>query len=64
MEAGVTDCELSKDLTRPFGRQTVSIEFEDGSVIFHTVDNARGVDPALSNEEILEKWERLTKDVF
>lgn len=60
----VTECELTKDLSSPFGRQIVTIEFGDGIVISHTVDSARGVVPALSNEEIVGKWRQLTKDVI
>ncbi|KAK3670625.1 hypothetical protein LTR78_009460 [Recurvomyces mirabilis] len=47
----------SSDPDTPFGRQTVTIDFSDGSKISHQVEAARGVDPALSNEEIVAKLE-------
>ena len=59
----LTECELSADLSGPRGRQSVTIEFEDGTTLTHQVDAPRGVDPPLSNEEILEKWRLLTRDV-
>jgi aconitate decarboxylase len=60
----VTDCKMSEDLNDPIGRQTVTIKFEDGEVLTQRVESARGVEPPLSNEEIIEKWRMLTKDVI
>jgi aconitate decarboxylase len=60
----VTDCELTKQFADSIGRQSVTIEFEDGEILSQHVEAARGVDPPLSNEEILEKWKTLTKDVI
>jgi aconitate decarboxylase len=60
----VTNCIETKEANAPASRQTVNIEFTDGSTIQHTVGAARGVAPALSNEEIVEKWKLLTRDVI
>ncbi|KAI6768408.1 hypothetical protein HG531_010597 [Fusarium graminearum] len=45
------------------GCQEVRIEFQDGTALHHAVQNAYGVDPPLSNEEIVGKWRDLTKDI-
>jgi aconitate decarboxylase len=60
----VTTCELSKDPDCPRGRQIVEVQFEDGSTIKTSVDTARGVEPPLSNNEVVDKWRLLTKDVI
>ena len=60
----ITNCELTTDSASPRGRQTVVIELRDGTVLKHCVDTARGVDPELSNEEIIDKWRQLTKGVI
>jgi aconitate decarboxylase len=60
----LTDCVLTKDLGGPRGRQTVTIEFEDRTVLTHRVDAAQGVLLPLSNDEIVEKWKLLTRDVI
>ena len=60
----ITDCELAADLAGPRGRQTIVIEFNDGTVLRQRVDTARGVDPELSKEEILDKWRLLTKRII
>lgn len=44
--------------------QSITIEFEDGRRITGHVKNQRGVDPALSNDEIVEKWRRLAREVI
>jgi aconitate decarboxylase len=60
----VTDCVLNEDTEAPPWRQTVTIEFDDGTVLSHRRDGARGVNPPLSNEEIVEKWRLLTRGVI
>lgn len=60
----LTECQLTQDLAGPRGRQNARIEYADGTVLEHTVDAARGVDPALSNEEIMDKWRLLTRDII
>ncbi|KAF1817564.1 2-methylcitrate dehydratase PrpD [Eremomyces bilateralis CBS 781.70] len=60
----VTDCVLTKEIGAPRGRQTVTVEFKDGTVLRQRVDSARGVEPPLSNQEIIEKWRQITKDVI
>ena len=62
--ANLTTCELTKDPEAPRGRQTVTIEFGDGTVLAQTVEAPRGVLPPLSNDEIVDKWRMLTKDVI
>ncbi|KAI8626803.1 hypothetical protein F5Y19DRAFT_190214 [Xylariaceae sp. FL1651] len=59
----VTTCELNPDRSAPLLKQSVVVEFNDGTVLEERVDSARGVAPALTNEEIVEKWRMLTKDV-
>jgi aconitate decarboxylase len=55
---------VSKDPDCPRGRQIVEVQFEDGSTIKTSVDTARGVEPPLSNNEVVDKWRLLTKDVI
>lgn len=59
----ITDCELATDLPAAFS-QRVTIEFENGSTLSQQVEAARGVKPPLSNEEVLEKWRLLTKEII
>ncbi|PYI00300.1 2-methylcitrate dehydratase PrpD [Aspergillus sclerotiicarbonarius CBS 121057] len=44
--------------------QRVKVTFEDGEVIETVVKAPRGVNPALSNEEVLEKWRSVTRGVI
>ena len=44
--------------------QQITIAFKDNSTIFEKVLVQRGVDPPLSNEEVVEKWRALTKGVI
>ena len=60
----VTDCEMTSDVNSPLGRQIMTVEFEDGTILEQTVESPRGVQPPLSNEEIVEKWTLLTKDIM
>lgn len=58
----VSEC-APKEMEFPYA-QSVTIEFEDGKTIIGQVKSQRGVDPELSNEEIVEKWRRLAKEVI
>ena len=42
----------------------VKIAFEDGHEIAHEVIMPRGVDPPLSNEDIISKWRQITNGVI
>lgn len=44
--------------------QRVTITFNNGDVISETLQAPKGVSPSLSNEEILEKFRRFTKEVI
>lgn len=59
----VTECVLATDSEWPFSRQSVKVEFDNGTEISYAKEGARGILPPLTNEEILEKWRQLTKDV-
>ncbi len=61
-----TTCEQNTNLGSTFA-QRVTVEYEASSSIapiVGEVQNARGVDPDMSNDEILEKWRHLTKDLI
>lgn len=60
----VTTCELATDPKWEFYRQSVKVEFEDGSELYEFKDAARGVAPELTNEEIVDKWRMLTQGVI
>ncbi|KAF5684027.1 immune-responsive 1 protein [Fusarium denticulatum] len=59
----LTECKLHVTYGDSIGCQEVRIVFEDGTVLHHGVPNAFGVDPPLSNEDILAKWRQLTKGI-
>ncbi|KAF4337092.1 immune-responsive 1 [Fusarium beomiforme] len=59
----VTESKLHITDGDSIGCQEVRIEFEDGMILYHGVPNAFGVDPPLSNEDIVAKWRQLTKDI-
>jgi aconitate decarboxylase len=59
----LTECRLHITDGDSIGCQEVRIKFEDGTVLRHGVPNAFGVDPPLSNEDIVAKWRQLTKDI-
>lgn len=44
--------------------QRVTINLNDGMVLSETLDAPKSVEPGLSNQEILEKWRRLTQDLM
>ncbi len=58
-----TSCEFSKDFSNRYA-QRATIAFKDGTTVSAMVNAAKGVDPALTNEEIVEKWRLITKDVI
>jgi aconitate decarboxylase len=55
-------CKQSDDSNS--GATQVMITFKDKATLSHKVKAQRGVDPALSNDEILEKWKLITKDII
>ncbi|KKO96713.1 hypothetical protein THAR02_11186 [Trichoderma harzianum] len=57
----LTDCKLHMDEGDSIGCQEVRIEFEDGTTLHHGVPNAFGVDPPSFNEDIVDKWRKLTE---
>lgn len=56
-------CEHSQEFTKSLA-QKATITFEDKPTLTTVVQSPRGVDPALTNEEILQKWRLLTKDII
>jgi len=44
--------------------QQATITFKDRPTLIQRVEAPRGVDPALTNEEILQKWRELTDGVI
>ena len=61
---GKTKCFYALDLGDERYAQRVTITLNDGTELSETLDNPRSVSPGLSNEEILEKWRRLTQDIM
>lgn len=59
----VTDCVQALGEGN-IGQQRVTIEFQDGQVISAEVKNQKGVNPPLSNEEIVAKYDELAKEVI
>ena len=58
-----TECVHSPELGGRF-EQRVTITFADGDIISETVHAPKGVDPPLSNQEILEKFRKFTKGLI
>ncbi|KAJ5124319.1 uncharacterized protein N7515_008144 [Penicillium bovifimosum] len=58
-----TECVHSPELGGKF-EQKVTITFADGDIISETVNAPRGVNPPLSNQEILEKFRNFTKGLI
>ncbi|TAQ91177.1 hypothetical protein B7494_g547 [Chlorociboria aeruginascens] len=42
----------------------VKIEFEDGTILIDRVEKPKGIDPVLSNEDVVDKWRKLTHPVM
>jgi aconitate decarboxylase len=61
---GKTECLHAPDLGEDRYTQRVTITLNDGTVLSETLDNPRSVSPGLSNQEILEKWRRLTQGIM
>ncbi|KAF5582435.1 immune-responsive 1 [Fusarium pseudocircinatum] len=59
----LTECKLHITDGDSIGCQEVRIVFEDGTALHHGVPSAFGVDPPLSNEDIVAKWRQLTKGI-
>jgi aconitate decarboxylase len=59
----LTECVRTESLDSGYS-QIVTIDFDNQPTIKQRVEGARGVNPALSNEEILEKWRLLTRDII
>ena len=59
----MTHCELIEGSDTPRGRQIVTVEFKDGTVLSQQMEAARGMLPILTNDEILQKWQTLTKNI-
>ena len=59
-----TTCVRNDNLGGKFA-QRLTVDFEGGMPsITAEVKGARGVNPEMSNDEILEKWRLLTKDLL
>ncbi|KAJ9301713.1 hypothetical protein DTO217A2_7550 [Paecilomyces variotii] len=58
-----TECHYTPELGRKF-EQRVTITFNNGSSISKTLDAPTGVDPPLSNEEILTKFRTFTRGLI
>ncbi|EXK48046.1 hypothetical protein FOMG_01187 [Fusarium oxysporum f. sp. melonis 26406] len=59
----LTECKLHITDGDSIGCQEVRIRFEDGTVLHHSVPSAFGVEPPLSNDDIVAKWRQLTRDI-
>jgi aconitate decarboxylase len=57
-----TKCLHNKEFSK--SRQRATITFKDKPTLVGEVAAARGVAPPLSNEEIVDKWRSITKDVI
>ncbi|OKL63217.1 hypothetical protein UA08_01310 [Talaromyces atroroseus] len=58
---GKTKCYHALDLGDERYTQRVTITLNDGTVLSETLKAPKSVAPGLTNEEILEKWRRLTQ---
>lgn len=45
-------------------KQTATVTFKDGTVLTGVAQAPRGIDPALTNEEVVEKWRSMAKTVI
>lgn len=57
-----TTCELGRNFSQ--GSTEVEIVFEDGTLIKKFLNKQKGVDPPLSNEEIVQKYRDLSRTVI
>jgi aconitate decarboxylase len=58
-----TSCEYNKHFDGRYN-QRATITFKDKPTVTAMVNAAKGVDPALTNEEIVEKWRLIIKGVI
>ncbi|KKK20504.1 hypothetical protein ARAM_001108 [Aspergillus rambellii] len=58
-----TECYHTPELGEKY-EQRVTITFSDGSIITKTLDAPKGVNPPLSNQEILDKYRKFTKGLI
>ena len=56
-------CESSKEYAQSFA-QKATITFKDKPTLTAVVKAPRGIDPALTNEEVVEKWRLLTRGII
>ncbi|KAL8788549.1 MAG: hypothetical protein Q9213_001622 [Squamulea squamosa] len=64
--ASKIDCEHGPEfdhVVRGCGAHVV-IQFEDGASLEETIDQPRGFDPPLPNEELFQKWRKLTANLI
>jgi aconitate decarboxylase len=59
----LTQCERAESLDSGYA-QIVTIEFDNQPTLKQRVEGARGVNPPLANDEILEKWRLLSKEII
>ncbi|KAL4805134.1 hypothetical protein BDV18DRAFT_25355 [Aspergillus unguis] len=60
---GKTECVLTEEFKEIY-EQRATVEFEDGSTVSQYLPASKGVDPPLSNEEIVHKYRRFTKGLI
>ncbi|GKZ25904.1 hypothetical protein AbraIFM66951_009941 [Aspergillus brasiliensis] len=60
---GMVECREVKEFDHSWA-QRVKITFEDGEVLETMLKAPRGVNPELSNEEVVEKWRAVTRGVI
>ncbi|KAH8694929.1 putative immune-responsive protein [Talaromyces proteolyticus] len=58
-----TQCVHDPEVGGKYG-QRVTIILKDGTVLTQTLEGPRSVYPGLTNEEILDKWRRLTQGII
>jgi aconitate decarboxylase len=59
----LTDCEHNKELPKIW-TQRVTVKFEDGTEVVQYLDKQKGVDPPLTNEEIVDKYRMVLDGVI
>lgn len=57
------DKEIDRNGDKLFSTH-VHVHFKDGSELQHSVSAPKGIDPPASNEDIVQKWRLLVKDVL
>jgi len=61
-----TECIHNADFDKPDHGcgATVTIEFSDGAVLKSLVIKPKGIEPVLSNEDVVDKWRKLTAPIM